>query len=123
MKTPSRFLFKAITGGVKRRKIRKDVRIQPKQSTKAITNVVQSMKIKHVHSHRRGLMKIFDEIETRGLDVETLDMQIDKHALKKIETNKICIVEIWGNKLKAEFIYGHLQRFLSPVKGNPTLMN
>lgn len=64
--------------------------------------------------------KIFDEIETKDLDIEPLNMQIDKYALKIIQSSKIYDVEISENELQVDYMNGQskMVSFVNEKKTN-----
>ncbi|MGI4673447.1 hypothetical protein ACR2XN_28690 [Klebsiella pneumoniae] len=60
-------------------------------------------------SHRRNLKKTFGSSETKGLDIEPLAIEIDKHAKKRLDANQIYGVELKNRQLFAEFMNGKVK--------------
>lgn len=61
------------------------------------------MRIKHVPSHKRKFNFAFGK-DNYGLNVEHLDMEIDKHVMKRIKAQRIHVVEIKKERLHLELV-------------------
>lgn len=96
--------------------MKNDVKTQLKLTTREISNVVLHSSIKHVPSHKRELKKAFERTKFYGLDIEPLEFQIDSHAQKKVEANRIRGAEVREGKLYDELMDGTSKRILITEK-------